>query len=173
MITKNSIDAKTSKHVSKILAEEPEPTSRAAAKEVIDYYVKNYPNVQLVSCNKCGSDLCLEVLSPTETAKYAQSHHQAMRRIELEGSTLLSSRKRLDGVMGYRCRCGNNTINSTIELGLLPSVDNPIGPASIPVIEPHHEAAVKLAIANGKYKPDVEVNGDTTRIETFSVRKIK
>ncbi len=173
MINKTSIDEKTAKLVSTILQEEPEPLSRAEAKAVIDYYLKNYPQVQIVRCNKCKKDLCLEILDPSAIPKYSLSHHQSMRRIELAGSPLLSSRKRLDGVMGYRCRCGNNTINSKVELGLLPHVDNPNGPAMIPSIEPHHEAMVKLEIAKQKYKPDVEVTGDKTRIETFTVEKLK
>ena len=173
MINKTSIDEKTAKLVSTILQEEPEPLSRAEAKATIDYYLKNYPQVQIVRCNKCKKDLCLEVLDPSAIPKYSLSHHQSMRRIELAGSPLLSSRKRLDGVMGYRCRCGNNTINSKVELGLLPHVDNPNGPAMIPTIEPHHEAMVRLEIANQHYKPDVEVTGDETRIETFTVKRIK
>ena len=173
MINKSSVDEKTAKHLSKILQEEPEPLSRAEAKEVLDYYLKNYPQVQIVRCNKCKKDLCLEILDPSAVPKYSLSHHQSMRRIELAGSPLLSSRKRLDGVMGYRCLCGNDTINSSVELGLIPHVKNPTGPAMIPSIEPHHEATVKLEIAKKHYKPDVEVTGNKTRIETFTVEKLK
>lgn len=173
MINKSSVDEKTAKHVSQILQEEPEPLSRAEAKEVLDYYLKNYPQVQIVRCNKCKKDLCLEILDPSAIPKYTLSHHQAMRRIELAGSPLLSSRKRLDGVMGYKCRCGNNTIVSKVELGLIPHINNPTSPAMIPSIEPHHEAMIAINIAKTHYKPDVEVNGSKTRIETFTLERLK
>ena len=173
MIHKSSIDAKHVPQISSLLQEEPEPSARAEAKEVLDFYLKNFPEVQIVRCKKCKSDLCLEVLEPQAFDKYIVSHHQGYRRIELSGSPLLSSRKRLDGAMGYRCKCGNNTINSSIELGLIPSVKNPTGPAMIPSVEPHHEAMVRLEIAKRNYKPDVEVIGNKTRIETFTVERLK
>jgi hypothetical protein len=109
---------------------------------------------------------------------FLNTHHQGRRRItlgdeEYPGGRLLSHRRRLDGVMGYRCICGNNTIASAPELGNVPTVTNPAGISAIPVIEPHHEAAVRLAIARSGYKPDVEVVGNKTRIESFTVERIK
>ena len=172
MIDKNHIDAATSAHVSNILVEDPEPGARATAKETIDYYTSNFPHVQIVRCDGCGKDLCLEVLDPQAFDKYVHSHHDGLRRIMLENSPLLSSRKRLDGVMGYECLCGNNTINSTVELGLLPTVNNATGPSMIPDIEPHHVAMVAIQIAKTHYKPDVKVTGNKTRIETFTVERI-
>ena len=173
MIDKAHIDAPIAKHVSAILSEDPEPNHRAAAQEVIDYYMKNYPQVQIVRCDSCGSDLCLEVLIPSEVERNKQFHHDGFRRVVLEGSPLLSSRRRLDGVMGYECKCGNNTLNASVELGLIPHVKNASGPEMIPQIEPHHEAMVRIETAKQHYKPDVEVTGDKTRIETFTVERIK
>lgn len=174
MIHKSSIDEKHARHISDLIANESEPDARAEAKAMLDYYLRNFQRVQIVRCDKCKKDLCLEILDPEKFAHCkANSHHEGLRRIEIAGSPLLSSRKRLDGVMGYRCKCGNNTINSSIELGLIPSVKNPVGPAMIPAIEPHHEAMVRLEIAKRNYKPDVEVIGNKTRIETFTVERLK
>ncbi len=176
MIHKSSIDENTAGQLSQVLSEMSEnaaPNARAEAKATINYYLRNYKRVQVVRCNKCKKDLCLEILDPEKYNLCLNSHHEGLRRIELSGSPLLSSRKRLDGQMGYRCACGNNTINSHIELGLIPSVKNPTGPAMIPSIEPHHEEMVRLEIAKQKYKADVEVTGNKTRIETFTVEKLK
>jgi hypothetical protein len=173
MIAKHSIDEKTAKHVSKILKEDPEPDARATARETLDFYIKNYPLVQIVRCDLCGADLCLEVLIPAEVQRNKLHHHDGLRRIVLDGGKLLSSRKRLDGAMGYECRCGNNTINASVEIGLLPTVSNITGEAMIPQIEPHHEAMVKLEIAKQHYTPDVETNGNKTRIESFTVERLQ
>lgn len=173
MIHKSAIPKKVAEELSKILTQEAEPDARVEAKATIRFYKKNYPRVQIVRCNECKKDLCLEILEPQGYEKYILSHHEGMRRIELAGSPLLSSRKRLDGVMGYRCRCGNNTINSPIELGIIPHVKNPTGPAMIPSIEPHHVAAVQDAMRNQNYKPDIEETGNIKRIETFTVERLK
>ena len=178
MIHKSSIGKKTSKHVSQVLQEEQEPDARAEAKEILDFYLKNYEIVQVVRCDGCGSDLCIEVLDPDQyVMNLHHYHHEGLRMIELSGAPLLSRRKRLDGDMGYECKCGNNTLNSEVELGLIPSIKVKKGttvmPGAIPTIQPHHEAAVRLEIAKQHYVPDVKINGAFKTTETFTVERIK
>ena len=38
---------------------------------------------------------------------------------QVNGSKLLSSRPRLDGQLGFRCRCGNSSITSPAETGII------------------------------------------------------
>lgn len=160
--------------ISDLITAPKPPVARESAKTMLKFYMQHYSRVQIVRCLKCKKDLCLEILDPdTYTRDLTHSHHEGLRRIEIGGSPLLSSRKRLDGQMGYKCACGNNTINSTFELGLLPSINTPTSSSMIPSIQPHHEAMVKLEIAKNHYKPDVEVNGNKTRIETFEIERLK
>ena len=171
MIHKSSIDEKTAKHIDDVLAQPPEP-AKEDAKAVISFYKKNYKRVQTVRCNKCKELLCLEILDPEKYTAMLAYHHEGLRRIELLGSPLLSSRRRLDGVMGYQCLCGNDTRNSKVELGIVPSVPVATNPAMIPVLEPHHAAMVRLEMAKQHYTPDVEEMGNKTRVETFTVERI-
>lgn len=148
----------------------------ATAQDVIDFYLndKSYSQVHIVRCDQCGSDLCLEVLNPNEVGKHLGAHHQGMRRIVLgTNGPLLSSRKRLDGLMGYRCMCGNNTIIAEIEKGVVPQVKAPV--AHMPTIEPHHEALVKLQMAKNHHQPDIEksLDGKFVRHETFTAERLK
>ena len=166
MIHKSAIDEKTAKHIESELVAQSEP-AKEDAKAVVAFYKKNFKRVQTVRCNKCKQLLCLEILDPEKFTAMLPYHHEGLRRIELIGSPLLASRKRLDGVMGYQCSCGNDTTNSQIELGIVPHANK-----QIPTLEPHHVAMVQQAIAQNKYVPDVEEMGDKKRIETFTVERI-
>lgn len=175
MINQTHISDEEAGNVADALANKrPELTS--TAQEVIDFYKndKQYTKVHIVRCNMCGADLCLEVLNPAQTGMYFGQHHEGMRRVVLGTSgPLLSSRKRLDGLMGYRCACGNNTIIAEIEKGIVPQVKAPV--MHIPTIEPHHEAMIKLQMSKGHHKPDIEVSDDGKfiRHETFTAERIK
>lgn len=175
MISQTHISDDESQNVSEVLASKtPELTS--TAQEVLDFYLKDkkYTKVQIVRCNRCGSDLCLEILNPAQVGTFFGQHHEGMQRVVLGSSgPLLSSRKRLDGLMGYRCACGNNTIIAEIEKGIVPQVKAPV--MHIPTIEPHHEAMIKLQMSKNGHKPDLEVleNGKFIRHETFTVERLK
>lgn len=175
MINQTHISDEEAQGVNKALeAKGPDLTS--TAQEVIDFYLKDkqYTEVHIVRCNKCNEPLCLEVLNPNEVGAHFGAHHRGMRRIVLgHNGPLLSSRKRLDGLMGYRCMCGNNTIIAEIEKGLVPQAKAPI--AHIPTIEPHHEAMIKLEMAKGHHKPDIEksLDGKFIRHETFTAERLK
>lgn len=152
------------------------PDITSTAQEVINFYLNDpqYSEVHIVRCDKCNADLCLEVLNPAEVGAHFAGHHRGMRRIVLgTDGPLLSSRKRLDGLMGYRCMCGNNTIIAEIEKGLIPQAKAPI--AHIPTIEPHHEQLIKLQMAKNHHVPDIEksLDGKKIRHETFSVERLK
>lgn len=134
----------------------------------VDFYTKTYKVVQIVRCDKCGADLALEILDEDQYQMNLSSHPDGLRRITL-GDSLLSSRLRLDGVMGYQCKCGNNTLMASIESGIVPVATGGI----VPSIEPHHEAAVRLAIATNGYKPDVAKDKTKTKIESFTIERLK
>jgi hypothetical protein len=175
MLNTTHVNDEESQNISTELAK-TQPDITSTAKETLDFYLKDpqYTEVHIVRCNRCKSDLCLEVLNPNEAPRYLTSHTKGCRRIVLGTSgPLLSSRKRLDGLMGYRCICGNNTIIADIEKGVVPQVKAPI--LHIPSIEPHHEALVKLQMAKDHYKPDIDVSDDgkTIRQETFTTTRLK
>lgn len=152
----------------------------ADASAAIKYYMDSpeYTEVYLVTCNKCGKPMCLEVFEPATAAYYRQTHHQGRRRITLgfadaPDGYLLSHRKRLDGAMGYKCVCGNNTILSKHELGLVPQTKDPKAAPYLSQMEPHQEAELRIRMSRENYKPDIEVNGLKTRIESFTIERLK
>lgn len=175
MINKTHISDEGAKGISEAIAKkDTAPTENV--QDTIDFYMKDpkWVEVHVVKCNMCNSDLCLEVLNPREAPSLKGQHHRGMRRIVLGTSgPLLSSRARLDGLMGYRCMCGNNTIIADIEKGVIPQVKAPV--LHIPSIEPHHESLVKLTMARNGHKPDIEVSDDgkTVRQETFTTVRLK
>lgn len=175
MIKQSHISDDEAKNVASVLTKKDTgPTS--TAQEVIDFYLNDpqYVEVHIVRCDACKSDLALEVLNPQETGRYFGQHHRGMRRVVLGTSgPLLSSRKRLDGLMGYKCMCGNNTIIADIEKGIVPQVKAPI--LHIPTIEPHHEAMIKLQMSKNGHKPDLEVSDDGkfVRHESFTAERLK
>lgn len=162
------------------LAKKPVKSHEETTQEALAFYLKEpaYKEVYVVSCDKCGHDMCIEVLEPSSVNQFKSTHHQGRRRVtlgdaEYPGGRLLSHRKRLDGVMGYRCVCGNNTILSNPERGLIPQTNDPNLIPYLPSIEPHQEAELRFKMATGGYKPDVEELGNKTRIESFTVERLK
>ena len=179
----NSNHFRGGKEIREVVAEaKAEPTvetqTHHVAKETLEFYLSsaNYTEVYIVRCDACGNDLCLEVLEPATQHKYMETHHQGRRRItlgfdEAPDGYLLSHRKRLDGAMGYQCICGNDTIISPAEKTL--SRKAPSGKRFIPPLEPHQEAFFRAKQARSNFKPDVEENGDSLRVETFTVERLK
>lgn len=68
-------------------------------------------------------------------------------------------------------RCGNNTIISSQEKGF--TRIHPSGESYLPPMEPHQQAQLKAKMIREGYKPDIEVNDNKTRIETFEVEQLK
>lgn len=137
----------------------------------IQYYLDNYPEVEIVSCAKCKKQLCLWYLDPTQVQAHFGSHHRGMQRVTLSGR-LLSSRKRLDGHMGYECACGNDSRLAELEDGIVPVQKfNKDGKLLNPDVSlevyPHHEAAVKLLMARDGDKASVRKYKSKTTIDGF------
>lgn len=171
------IDEKVAKHVTGLLADDSDKTNELAAaqkkeaKEIVKYYKDNFDFVQLVSCENCKADLCLWVLDRDQVQPNMVNHHLGLRRIAV-GNNLMSSRKRLDGAMGYECICGADTRLSPIEKGILE--ETPWYGGTVPAIDPHVEAKIKQKIIATNFQPEVKDlgHGDTS-IEGFQHKILK
>jgi hypothetical protein len=160
------VDKKTSDLITNMLKSDPdkekemEAAHKKEAKEIVKYYKQNFDFVQLVTCTTCGSDLCLWVLDREQVQPNMVNHHLGLRRIVV-GNSLLASRKRLDGAMGYHCVCGADTRLSPIEKGILE--EEPWHGGTVPAMEPHIEAKIKQKIIATNFQPDVQDldNGDS------------
>ncbi len=176
----NSNHLRGGEHVREVI-EKPKPEHHAVKQvlqETLDFYLNSsdYAEVYLVKCNGCGQDMCLEVLEPATQHQFAETHHEGRRRITLgfedaPDGYLLSHRKRLDGAMGYECICGNTTIIAESEQGL--ARKHPSGGDYLPPLEPHQVAKFRANLAKAQIAPDIEANGDVTRIESFTVERLK
>ncbi len=146
--------------------------------QAVKFYVDRYPEVQLVTCGKCKKDLCLWYLDPQMAPRFLANHHRGMQRVTLSGA-LRSTRKRLDGRMGYKCVCGNDSILAEVEEGIVPQLKiNQLGQVMNPEqsldVYPHHEAAVKLVMAKFGDKAKVkELKSGETVIDGFVHRRLK
>lgn len=79
-----------------ILRPQLEPTDHQS---VLDYYLANYSEVHIVTCNKCGNDLAIEIRGEVSGYKANEFGFTVLPF----GDNLLSSRFRTDGSMGYQC----------------------------------------------------------------------
>lgn len=79
-----------------ILRPQLEPTDHQS---VLDYYIEHYAEVHIVSCNECGTDLAIEIRGEVSGYKLNDYGFTVLPF----GDSLLSSRVRLDGSMGYQC----------------------------------------------------------------------
>lgn len=141
--------------VSSVLEAEVLTEANVQIKEIIDFYMQNYRHVEIVRCLSCGADMCLWILEESSVRSNIPIHHRGLRRIEI-GEDMLSTRKRHDGVMGYLCKCGSNSLMSIVEKGIVPTSNT----AVIPSDQPHFKALVdKKMIAEG-YKPTIETLGN-------------
>lgn len=136
---------------------------QAEAEDVLKFYLDNYSEVYELICDSCKETLALEY---RDFAKPNKKHHQAREVIPVSDS-LRSYRPRLDGAMGYQCKCGNDTRVSEVERGIIP-----LGPHPSDIL-PHHVAQVEKKIAQLNYHPDIRLKGKDTITETFRVRRIK
>lgn len=79
-----------------ILRPQLEPTDHQS---VLDYYLAHYSEVHIVTCNKCGVDLAIEIRGEVSGYKMNDLGFTVLPF----GDNLLSSRVRTDGTMGYQC----------------------------------------------------------------------
>lgn len=148
-----------------ILRPQLEPTDHQS---VLDYYLENYGEVHIVSCDKCKNDLALEIRGEV----FGQSSYkvnEAGYTVLPFGDQLLASRVRTDEhtpgirMMGYQCACGNDTRGSAIEEELSPTGS----------FLPHEVAAIKNKYRTSGYKPKFKRKGQIETHESFSRERIK
>ena len=146
--------------------------------QTIDFYVQNYPEVEVVACDSCKQDMCLWYLDPKMAGRFSQMHHRGMQRVTLSGA-LLATRKRLDGHMGYQCICGNDSRLGSAEVGIVPVLKRDasgqvVNPDESLEVYPHHEAAVKLIMARDGDRTKIEdLKGGEQVIDGFIHRRLK
>lgn len=83
---------------------------------ILDYYLAHYDEVHILTCNKCGTDLGLEIKGQVSGLTMNKNGFSVLPI----GTALLSSRVRTDGSMGYQCGA---------------MVDNPEFPKAVAAIE--------------------------------------
>jgi hypothetical protein len=147
-------------------------------KETIKFYSATSNVVRLVSCNRCNSPLCLWILDEKQQRANQQLHAEGLRRITIGGS-LLSSRLRLDGQVGYRCKCGNNSIINDAEKGIVPQIHYDqngvvMNPETSLDIQPHHVAAYQQRVQKASWEPNIIQHGNgVSELEGFTTEIIK
>lgn len=146
--------------------------------QTIDFYLDNYPEVELIVCEQCNAELFLYFLDPQMAPSFGQNHTRGMQRVVLSGKAH-SSRKRLDGHMGYKCRCGNDSILAETEIGIVPQLKFDVSgqllnPTQNLDIGPHHIAAVKLVMArDGDLAKTKDLPTGEQVVDGFITRKLK
>lgn len=143
------------------------------AKDILRFYINHYPEAYVLICDGCHEKLAIEYL---DLSAPNPNHHQG-RQVVAISNKLSSFRMRLDGAMGYKCACGNNTILAGIEDGIVPVAKRRSnGLLQIPEggmeLHPHHIGQVQERIKKLRYKPDIRLKGKDTIIETFRVRRL-
>lgn len=143
----------------------------------VKFYTDNYPEVELVTCSKCKTKLCLWFLDPAMAQRFEQNHHRGMQRVVLSAK-LRSTRKRLDGHMGYECRCGNNSILAKVEEGIVPQLHfdaagRLLNPNQSLDIGPHHQAAVQLVMARDGDLAKIKELKHEVVVDGFVHRRLK
>lgn len=156
--------------------------------ELIDWYKQNCSEIDELYCGKCGNLLGIEV----KHLKYDANEFFKMRRhpegkfVVAIGPSLLASRYRMDGVMGYQCgalidnpeyskknnkvpqkiRCFNDTRWSDPELAAVPEEH------VLTQVTQEDMHNVQREIARRGYRPDVKKTAKGKRIESFELRKV-
>lgn len=133
--------------------------------DILAFYKDKYAKVNLITCEECGSDLAIEVLIPERQSKMMNAHHEGMTVIPI-GNTLLASRKRQDGVMGYECRCGNDSRIGEAEKGVVGK--------GLRDMMPHERDMVDANLKLSGSKPQVTEDADGTKhVERFAIKRLK
>lgn len=139
-----------------ILRPHLEPTD---SQSVLNYYIDQYDEVHLVVCDKCKSDLGIEVKGEIAGYRVNEKGYTVLGF----GDKLLASRVRLDGTMGYQCVCGNDTRGTQLEQELSPNG----------TFLPHEVAAIREAQDKKKWRPKLKVKGNKETHETFIRERVK
>lgn len=157
----NHIDDSKAKLVAKQLKARRETDLAQEAKDIANFYKKHYDYVEMVTCGNCKRDLCLFVLDREQVKQNMGAHPMGLRRIVLgiTNSPLLSSRKRIDGTMGYRCICGADTIHTEAETRVIQEKG---WPGVIPSQDPHIEYEIHKRVAALGIQPTIKKPNDHT-----------
>ena len=150
----------TDTKVSEVL-DRREADQLALASDMLDFYLKRYPEVYVVICKQCGEKLILEYVDPSKP----NLNHAHLHQVVELSKMYASCRVRTDGVMGYKCKCGNSNIWAYVEWQVTKH-----GGANFP---PHEVQMVKDFIASSNYSPQVTIEDRDMIIEDkFIVRKL-
>lgn len=139
-----------------ILRPQLEPTDHQS---VLDYYIAHYSEVHIITCNKCKSDLGIEIRGVVSGYKVNDNGFTVLGF----GENLLASRVRSDGSMGYQCVCGNDTRGTELEEAMSPQG----------TFLPHEVAAIKQRQVEIGWKPKIKIKGNKEVHETFTRERIK
>jgi hypothetical protein len=164
MIALNKLDPAVAQQFRAItdMREQEQKAIKASSEDTVDFYLKNYQFVQIVRCLRCGSDLCLWYLDPGKVRQnMAQLHHMGLTRVQLSDN-LRSTRMRHDGLMGYKCICGNNSLLADIEKNIVPQAKG-----VIPSDELHTGALVRKKMLATNFTPKTEIIDNKEIIDGF------
>lgn len=144
-----------------ILRPEIKPTD---GQEVIDYYLARSDELDVLTCDKCGEDLAIEIKGyhPDLDSPALRPNDNGYVVIPVSDK-LLASRVRLDGLCGYQCVCGNDTRANPIEEAASPAAG----------FMPHEIAKAQQEMSKAKWKPLVKQEDNKQRRETFTAERIK
>lgn len=145
--------------------------------DTIAYYQAHFDDVSLLKCGKCKEALGLQVTPRTHVNEQGVEVPLALglpldaagHGVVSLGDNLLSRRVRLDEhadgpMMGYQCKCGNDTRLSKAEKHHQPDE----GWAQRGLL-PHEVAKLRSEIKDCGHKADYAHRGGRTRYETFHV----
>lgn len=77
--------------------------SHHAPRQMIDFYKKSFAHVHAITCSNCGNTIALELSSPLSNDLLGLHPNSQGIIILPVDEKLLSSRVRLDGMIGYQC----------------------------------------------------------------------
>lgn len=135
--------------------------------QTIRWYTDNFASVHQLTCSHCRKLLALEVSGGPGLATDARGV-----AVIPVGPDLLSSRVRLDEgpdgpMVGYQCRCGNDTRLSEAE------EHHPPQDGWYTNLMPHEEHTIRAAIKQCGHKADYSRRGAVRRFETFKLEAMK
>lgn len=139
----------------------PEATVHAP-QQMVNFYKKNFKTVHALTCSNCKNTIALELSEPISNDLLGLSPNSLGIIILPVDEKLLSSRVRLDGMLGYQCTCGNDTRSFDIEEQLSPMGD----------FHPHEVVAIaKKMVEVGWQAPIEHKNGKIYR-DSFVAERV-
>lgn len=153
------------------------------------FYAKDYQEVYLLHCLNCKRVIGVEAAPVLGTEHLITDRQRALFMYQ---DLVLSVRQRGDAtphnekMMGYECNCGNTTILSPMEKGIVAQQTvhvNKLGnkivdsgtplPASSPFELAKSQVQIDKRIADTGYTADYELKGNKERFETFMLERVK